>query len=585
MSLVNPEKLGVTLVEDPRVSFPEWTIPSHYGGDSISYNQVSASSIAGAGGTTLFTVKPSAPNSAVIAPNMIWYNKGEFAIDITPRVGGAGNLLQQGNTDAPRAYPFTSCVDTLNVTLNNASITLPNWSMIGHAIRRFNPRAAMYKASNFCPWFPDQCANYSGVIATNRNPLGAGAVGDFDFTRGAYQRVTYTPAAGNAGQVQGTVVLETWEPINISPLMYDMQGKGLPYVQTLQLDFTMSGLFRALSHAVGQTNNIPILNGDITSNITASKLFFQQITLPMFARSIATIVSLPLYRLVTSTSSSQAVTVGTPAIGAANPAGTNFTSDLISYPEIPSRIYVFVQPAKEERTIQTPDYTLMYTQGLQVTWGINTYMSNVTPQQLYTSAVDGGFAFPWEAFAGSYVQGGSTVGTSGSVLCLRPSIDFPLEEGQSVGMAGQFNFQVAANFHNQAPAAVAPLVDPKCQMWVVAVLPGVLSLTSKFDAIVTAAAISSADVLKAADEESGDRVSPSEVQDAFGSGIFDSIKSALPLLRKAGRAHSGLSAAKNAGLLGEGGSAMSGGGVTTGGAASMYGGARLSKHDLAARMR
>lgn len=582
MSLVQNNPLKVTLIDDPRVTFDEWSIPARFGGSGILYSRQSANSLAGSAGTTSFTVKPNNPGGSVIAPNMIVYTKCTFAVNNTINPAPTNPLFNQGVTDAPRAYPILSCCDSMSLTLNGAQLMFPNMNMIGHALRRFNPRAAMYKSANFCPWYPDSgVATYENLVATGRNPLGAAGVGDFDFSRGAYQRVVYTNTAGDTNK--GTVVLETWEPINLSPLLYDMKAQGLPYINTLDLTLNVSNLHRALSHAVptgGANPQGAIPNGAVVGTVVESTLFYQQINLPLFAREIAPVVCLPAYKLAVNQSPQVVPSFGVPAVGAVTPAGTQFQSEIINYPCIPSRIYAFAQPALPNLTMGHPDFTYMYTGGLQVTWGTNNYMVNVSLQQLYTSAVDAGYAFPYENFGGSYLlsNAAGAVGSSGAVICLRPGIDFPLDAGQAVGQAVACSCQIIANFHEQRAAS-----SGGGAMWQVAVLPSVLTLSSNFTAQLSTGVITSEDVLAAGEKLDG-TVTSADVHDAFGSGIFDEIKSALPMLKRIGRlAHSGLSSIKDAGLLGEG--VVSGGSSMSGGAASMYGGARLSKSDLSRRMR
>lgn len=575
------DKLPVTLIEDDRLTFPEWSMPARFGGSAVNYSQMPCSGPPGQAGPITFLIKPNNPTGSVIAPTLIWYTACSFSI--TVQAGGAGNLVQPGVGDAPRAYPMTSCCDNLQVNINGVTLDFPYLSMIGHALRRFNPRSALYKAANFCPWMPDNgFAAYESVVNTARNPLAAVGVGDFDFTRGAYQRVVYTP--GGAPTTEATVTLETWEPVNITPFMYDMHGKGIPYIETLGLTFTMSNLHRALSHAVltGGGANVAIPNNAVTGNITASTLYYQQINLPQWARDVSPVVKLPIYRIQVNPSSNVTPVAAVPVAGAAPPTGTPFVSSMITFSEIPSRIYVFAQPTQASLTMGHPDFTYMYCGGLVVNWQNQQYMIGAQREQLYTSAVDAGYAFPWENFNGTCVFGGAgqtTIGTSGSIICLRPGIDFPLEAGQAVGQAVTCNLQISANFLEQRAASSGP-----GQLWVVGVLPGVLTLNSKFDAQFSYGVISSNDVLAAADKLEGDMVGADDVHNSFGSGMFDSIKNALPILKRIGRyAHSGLSAAKDAGLLGEG--------VTSGGAASLYGGsalsggARLTQAALAARRR
>jgi hypothetical protein len=226
-------------------------------------------------------------------------------------------------------------------------------------------------------------------------------------------------------------------------------------------------------------------------------------------------------------------------------------------------------------TMQNPDFTMMYCGNLSVLWGGVSKMQNVLPQQLYASAVDAGYAFPWENFGGSYLLGNAAVGSSGSVLCLRPGVDFDLENGQAVGQASNINFTISGNFHDQSQTGGVT----NAVLWVVSVLPGVATFTSAATCQTQIGVITEADVLEGAESH----VNANDVHDAFGSGIFDTLRKALPFVQRVGKfAHQGLSAAKNAGLLGEG--VISGGSALAGGS-SMYGGARLTARDLRKRIR
>lgn len=592
------DKVPVTLVEDSRLTFPEWTLPARFGGSAMNYSQQTCNGLPGAGGGPVsFTIRTNNPAGAVIAPTLIWYTECKFTITGVAANTAAG-LFNPGSGDAPRAYPYTSCCDNQKLEINGQSIDFQSLSMVGHVLRRFNPRAAMYKAANFCPWYPDSgCTNYSDLRLTNRNPLGSGGVGDFDFTRGCYQQVVYEngirPGAGGDPAnpaTSGTVVLKSWEPVNISPLIYDMQGKGIPYIETLNLTFYLSNLHRALSRATytsGGAVTAQILPANVSTEVRASTLFYQQINLPLWAREISPVVKFPFYKIRAQPCQIDVVDNGVPALGTV-PAGKSVSSQIINFDNIPSRIYVFAQPSVEKLTMQDADFTFMYCSGLQVTWGNNTFMSSVLPQQLYTSAVDAGYAFPWENFAGSYmmtqtvdgVSTAATIGSSGSVICLRPGIDFPLNPGEAVGMGGQYSFQVQANFHDQRATGAAPSVGQKGQLWVVAVSPGVFTISSDGSCNFATGVINKNDLADAADKEIGDRVEGKDIYNSFGSGMFDSLQSSLPILKRLGRyAHAGLSAAKDAGLLGEG--VTSGGSSMSGGAASMYGGARLPQSTIA----
>jgi hypothetical protein len=170
--------------------------------------------------------------------------------------------------------------------------------------------------------------------------------------------------------------------------------------------------------------------------------------------------------------------------------------------------------------------------------------------------------------------GTSPVGSSGSVICLRPGTDFDLPNGQAVGQAGPINLQISGNWHDQSATGGLSAV-----LWVVAILPGVCTLTSAATCNFNVGVISEEDVLTGAESQ----VSANDVHEAFGSGVFDTLKKSLPFIQRLGKlAHNGLSAANNAGLLGNG---LETGGSSLAGGASMYGGSMLSKKALMRRLR
>ncbi len=568
------EKVKVAKIVDHRVSFPDWSLPVREGGQVVSYLQSSATSL---GSTVQFDIVPPNPGASVIGRDMLWYNRVTYTIN-TVAAANPGPLIQPGVCDAPRAFPFTSCVDVMTAQINNETLTVNNWAEVGHALRRFNPRSAMYKLSNFCPWFPDQSAEYSSLAGSNRDVLSAAATGDYDFMRGAYARYTVVPGADPTRQA--TITLETVEPVNLSPFMYGSQAPGIPYVQTLRLQFNIGSFKRALSHAViGTTIDIP--NSAIADPAhNASRLFYQSISVPMLEEQLPRSISLPHYRMLVNTTPTQTLASVVPTLGV-TPTGTPFSSQVINYPCIPSRLYVFCAPALTSKSVTTPDFTAQFCGGLSLQWNSRTaLMTSVQREQLYTQAVDAGLAVPWEQWDGAFrfSSAGTAVGSSGSILCIRPGVDFDLEAGTVVGQSGSYQLQVNANWNNQSATAY-PM-----SMYVVAVLPGVLTLNAGYETHAEVGCISQADVLA-----SSEKVHESAVMDTYGSGFFDNIKAMLhhvrsdPIgsLKKAvGAAHKLTSGAKDA--LGAG--AHSGGSALSGGS-DFYGGALLSKKGLAARLR
>jgi hypothetical protein len=564
------EAIPVCLVEDTRTSFPPFSLPARVGvaGNSFLFQDADTK-----GSNIVYSWEPPSPQDSVIPHTMI--QQIIVTLTITGATAGTGNLFAQGSFDAPRAFPMESCFDTKQLELNGTSFIVNNNKEIGHVLRRFNPKKSLFKNCNFCPWYPDTgVATYSDLVGSNRNPLGAGTTGDIDLTRGCYGMSTYTNGIGGLNlTTSGTVQLETWEPFVLDPFKYDPTAQGLPYIYKIDINQSINGnsWARALSHATNAVRG-SIANANVTANVTTARMWYQSVKIPSLSRGIGPVVQMPYYSLKVDQ------TVGTvparvPTLGMdIKSQGSTLTSAILNYGVMPSRFYIFAQPSV--LTAQHPDSTHTYTGNLTVMAGADQKMMNVSPRQLYSSAVDAGYSYPWENFAGFYNFTGAgtnapttVIGSSGSIITLRPGIDFDLPAGVVPGQAGAFRFQFSADFLEQRAAS-----SGQSTLYVVAVLPGVVSFGSEREVIKKQGVISQNDVMNATE-----KVREGDVLDAYGSGFFDTIKAALPMLQSGARyAHAGLSAAKSAGLLG--GSSMTGG-------SAMTGGAMLTPAQIAARHR
>lgn len=589
MSFVEGGKIPVAVTSDPRTHFPDWAIPAKQSAQGISYLKASATST----GTEIAFdgITPPSPATSVLGRDMLWHTT--LQIEVKGAAVAGGNFINLGSDTAPRAMPFNSVANTITLTLNNQSFTVSQWDQIGAPLMKFNPRGNTFKYGSLCPWMPDNCAKYSEMTGSLRDVIAASASNDHDTPRGGYTLIKSENIPGTPAAEGSRITLEVFEPVNISPLLYGLSAKesGLPYIQTFSLRFVLGDLKRLLSRKE-DANAITSFN--VVPESMKSLLYYQVIAAPLLDRSLPEVISMPFHRIQTSTAKGT-VHSFTPA-AFANPAGSNMVSNVIQYPCIPSRIYVFAAPAVKTETV--PDYTLRYCGGLNVQWNGDTgLMTSILPRQLWAQAVEAGAFLSWEDFDGQFrlTSGAATgfVGGVGSILCLRPGTDFPLQAGLVPGQAGSYQFQVSANFANQAGGRAIP-----AYLYVVAVLPGVVSFTRGYEVTTAVGVISQEDVLAARET----KVAPEHVYDAEGGGLFDSLKSAIrrvaddPVgaLMTAGKyAHKGLSMASKAGLLGEGavsgGATMFGGSALSGGMAfggsALSGGARLSKRDLAARLR
>ncbi|MDO8931586.1 MAG: hypothetical protein Q7U97_04265 [Rhodocyclaceae bacterium] len=563
--------MEVVQIVDKRVDFRPHALPVREGCGNVAYLQATATSL---GSSVQFDVTPPNPTSNVLSRDMLIANT--VTLNIAVPVGGAASLIKIGSYDAPRAFPWSSCVDAMTLRLNGQSFSVNQWSEIGHVLRRCNPKSAFYKLGNKAPWFPDQGSDYPALLTSTRNVLSAAAAGDYDMYRGAYTRVV----ASNVTPTTATVTITTFEPVCLDPIMYASDQAGIPYVQSFGLTFNMGNYARMLSHAFDATT-ADFTNAQVSAVHNSSTMYYQSIAQPLLGDKMPAQISFPFHAVNTNVSPAQAVVQVAPAAGPIA-AGTNLTSPVITYNTIPNRIYVFAAPAAAARQASTSDFTLQYTGGLQVQWGSRSgLMTGVPRETLYDHAREAGVDLPFEQWDGRYRLNAvgaavgaapAIVGGSGSILCLRPAVHWPLEVGEAQGSSGSYQFQVSASFANQCGVNF-----PACSLYVVAITGGVITMDSGFGCRVEVGALNLSDVLDARPE----RISEAE---ATGSGFFDVIRSAIPMLKKVGKlAHTGLSAANSAGLLGDG--AMAGGSANFLGGSALSGGKMLSQKSLAARLR
>ena len=89
-------------------------------------------------------------------------------------------------------------------------------------------------------------------------------------------------------------------------------------------------------------------------------------------------------------------------------------------------------------------------------------LSSHTAEQLYHMSVRNGLEMDWNTWSGlgRVANGatGSTVGTVGSILVLKPGVDITLQEGQAPSLVGNFTFQANISVVNPFPFAIQPQI-------------------------------------------------------------------------------------------------------------------------------
>lgn len=624
------EAVSCVFVPDPKTDFAPIRYPIRGGSSTSAWLQSSAT---GNYPSTRFSITPPNPSGSVLSRRLLISN--QFRVRFTAAVAPTAGLLNLGLTDSLSCLPFTSTIDTVSIQYNNAQFNMSNVSEVMPPLRRFNQNALFYKQANSsAPWYPDQAAIYptdaaylgngpvvagttigSALQTSQRNACASALLGgDIDCPRGAFNDVSIV-AGGGAADTFVVLQFTTTEALVLDPFVGTIDG-GLPYCQTLNISITSTDLRRVLSHGLRG------LAGAVSSFITGATFetgFSPVQTLWYQSTSVNPLLPLPKVvslRYETVSTNITAVTIpaspnGT-AVVAPNtfPAGTNVTSNVITYPCIPSLIYVFVKNAVSLYNPSVPPYTYCLGgpansagNGLSIQWCSRSgVLTGLTNQELYAIAQSHGLSQSYQQFAGSLVMGGSTAAIpipqslpgQGMCLAFAPGRDWELGVGEAPGLQGSFQFQVSLNVWNQAPTAdgVAPGTADASTLYVVAILPSIATFSDGFQVNQTIGMLTQGDVLTAT--QAAEHVSEALVK-TEGSGFLGNIMSSVPNVMghvRAGAraARAALNKASDMGILGEGaasgffgGSAMAGGYLA--GGSAMAGGRLMSSKQLASRRR
>jgi hypothetical protein len=127
------------------------------------------------------------------------------------------------------------------------------------------------------------------------------------------------------------------------------------------------------------------------------------------------------------------------AVGNMAPNGTTtIASSNIQLANMPQSIYIFARRTNSQQTFLTSD-AFAYITSVNVTIGYtNGKLASATAQDLYHIAVKNGYNAGWNEY--SFYNG--------SVLCLKPGFDLPLDSSTAPGSTGTYNLQINVGLQN-----------------------------------------------------------------------------------------------------------------------------------------
>lgn len=516
--------------------------------------------------------------ATVLSRRVMIKTKIAFTVSGTIAVGKT-RLVDIGNDSALGPFPFQSLCNTIQMTVNNNTVT-QNQRDVMFALMRFGDAREMYRYNTSTPTAYDQYWNYADAELANNNPNGAwnNVSPDPSYQpRGAFrlERIDGNSAgvAGDAKTVQITV--EVIEPLMLSPLIWcdpQSNNQGFYGIQVLNLVFNIGStnrLFRS-SNA-----GLTVALGNVVSGGEAfldTQLLIQYYTRQpsdlVPARNVVPYAEYPRYL----TNVSGIIPAGTTTTDGSDyrlapGAFPTIESNSISLNQIPDKILIFVRKRLANQTASDSD-SFFPIKRLRVNFNNKAgLLTSATRWDLWRMSVESGSNQTWAEFSGSAVKRVANqplleIPTCGSVLALSMGKHIELDDVFAPGSIGQFQLQFSVEIENYSATAY----DNNCELVLITMNTGVFVLERGTSQTYTAI-LSRSDVLSAS---SMPGYKSSDVKRLVGGALEDSFKSLVGLPDKSGSGQSG------GGTSGGGtsGGGYSGGGTSGGG---MSGG-RMKKH-------
>jgi hypothetical protein len=505
-------------------------------------------------------------------------------------VGANELLVNYGLTEALGPYPFQSLCNTIQMTINNNTIS-QNMRDVMFALLRFGDRREAERYNNAAPVGYDSYWNYADAVGASNSPLGAfnDLSPDESYQgRGVARILSITGNTPGAGDKTITIKFETIEPLLLSPLIFSdpkYNNQGFYGIQVMNIVANVGSTNRILRSAQrtigGAATNLAV--NLLTPNaFDTPQLFIQYYTRQpsdlVPARNVVPFAEYPRYL-----SSGQLVipaattTAAAGAIQVAPGVLPSFASQTISLNSIPDRLIIFARKVLSNQTPYDADAFFPISRILVNFNNKAGLLSSATTWDLWRMSVESGSNATWAEFSGLSqasaaasasqvaVAGLRQIPTSGAPLVLSMGKHVELDDVFAPGSIGQFQLQFQVDINNFSSVAYAA---GEWELVLITQNTGVFVLERGTSQTYTAI-LSRSDVL-AASSQPGYKAS--DVVRMVGGGVEDGYKDLMGMgLAGSGAAGSGQAGSGNAGS-GQAGSGNAGSGMAGSGKP------KISKH-------
>ncbi len=478
MSLTVSEKLNPVTVWDPRTVAMPMVYPVVKGGSDVLYKAFTTTSISNS--SINFSCPPTSQN--------VWVDRRvhiQMPVRITVQATGmpAGALLFNPNQVAIRSFPVMKSLDTMQLTLNNQSVSV-NISDIMSAVEHFNIDRKL-KAIDYskCPTYScSQSQEFYDLFGATRSPMSLYGDGLDDLASASFP-FTIVSQTNVAGLATSTIDFISTEPIFLSPLFWgafchdDSAFYGLrTFDMTLNFLNTANRMLALDNVSVG----VPFAPTTITSTMSFSNfspafsyaqsqpyLLFQYIT-PQLAdkgANLSKVFNYPYFNI-------DRFPTDVPSIAAG--ASSQISSNNIQLNSIPSRMYIFARNTNAS-LYATPFLTdtFLAIENISIQFGNRSgVLASASKRQLFDLSAKNGCNLSWQQWSGEQLNSPALAsagfGTAakqyaacGSILCL-DMIDIGLESLDAPGKLAQLMLQINVNVKNVSKAAILPTLYVVC---------------------------------------------------------------------------------------------------------------------------
>ena len=436
-----------------------------------------------------------------------------------------GQKLLQSGFDALRAFPISSNIETLTLTLNNQkdSIDLGDMNL---ALLRYNTDEKLRNGMNTTsPSMLDQAQQYSMLTSSVANPLSSyiDATYGSSVPRGAFPYSDFSNNTSTDETAQTTGFIETTlvEDIYLSPLIFgtNYSQKGFIGVQTFQLNVTWkNNLARMWSHS----NDSGVIFSSVNVIFTDRPGgLFKYVTPPLYQ-------SVPDYVNYSYTQIQKYVTtLGNYSIDQQR----REPSRSIRLNSIPQKMYIFARKRNADLTFTDSD-AFFSIENISIQWAnYSGLMSNATKQDLYKMCVENGLNDSWASWCGEnmYNFSGSDeeqINGIGSVMCIKFGKDICLQDDEAPGLLGVYDLRYDVDLHNRSGEE---LTFP--ELYTIIVSEGVYTIYNN-SSYAQIGVLSRDDILDVKQKrDKNDLISTYQIQQLAGTGnIFSDIGSKLKKL-------------------------------------------------------